>query len=443
MRAKRPRELVHPRFEAAAATARLTAILVALFGAAACSGDDPNALRPGAGTAPICPPTTAGAGGASASSSTSAGGGQNASSGGSGGAGGGGTPSVLDERVLSYTEALRTAAFKLIGNAPTYAQMQALETSANQPAVYAQLVDSYMGDARFAARMVELWGNTFRMGNPPEGHTPSLDTAPTFAARLLVEGTDFREIFQRTSNTCPTFDPATGSFADGDCSNAPLVAGVLTDPGLLAHYYGNFAFARNRVIQEVFACRRQPAEYTENGTPIGSGVYTSPWPFESISGMPPGRVDFLDTSASMCANCHSTANHRSILFAAFDGSGKYVVPAGTDDFYTLAVPTPLEGTPLAESTDFLPPGEKAAWKYGVPADNLQALGQAMAEDVEIQACLVTRLYDYAFSKGDPVYDLATVPTSVLQPYLDGLNDNGFNLRATLRAIVLSDDFVRF
>lgn len=436
MRAKSPRELVF---------LGLSAVLAASFGAGGCSGDDPNTLRPGPATAPICPPTVAGSGGASAATGTSsgAGGAQTSSGVGAGGAGGGGATTVLDERVLSYTEALRTAAFKLLGTAPTYAQMQAVETSANPSAVYTQLIDAYMVDARFAARMVELWRNTFRMGNPPEGHTPSLETAPTFAARLLVEGADFRELFRRTSNTCPTFEPTTGAFADGDCTNTPLVAGVLTDPGLQAHYYGNFAFARNRIIQEVFACRRQPAEYSENGTMIGSGLYTSPWPFESISGAPPGRVDFLDTSASMCANCHSTANHRSILFAAFDVNGKYVVPAGNDDFYTLSVPTPLVGTPPAESTDYLPPGEKPAWKFGVPAADLPALGEAMAEDLEIQACLVTRIYDYAFSKGDPVYDLATVPTVVLQPYLDGLADNGFDLRATLRAILLSDDFVRF
>ena len=93
--------------------------------AAACTNDDPNKLL-GSGDAGAagCPSTTQTTG--------------NGGGGGTAGAGGGTTTSgtgtttstptvktVLDERVLSYTEALRTASLKLVGNAPTLEEMMA------------------------------------------------------------------------------------------------------------------------------------------------------------------------------------------------------------------------------------------------------------------------------------------------------------------------------
>ena len=84
-----------------------------------------------------------------------------------------------------------------------------------------------------------------------------------------------------------------------------MQAGVLTNPGVMRQFYGNMAFRRTRWIQEVFACSQYPAEYTETGTDMGAGKYTSPWPFESIANEP---IDFLDTSAVICANCHTTMN---------------------------------------------------------------------------------------------------------------------------------------
>jgi hypothetical protein len=39
--------------------------------------------------------------------------------------------------------------------------------------------------------------------------------------------------------------------------------------------------------------------------------------------------------------------------------------------------------------------------------------------------------------------LATVPVEVIQPFIDEFKSNGMNLKETLRAILLSDDFVKF
>jgi hypothetical protein len=47
------------------------------------------------------------------------------------------------------------------------------------------------------------------------------------------------------------------------------------------------------------------------------------------------------------------------------------------------------------------------------------------------------------SKEDIVSDLATVPTRVVQTYIDQLDENGGNLRDTLKAMFKSEDFTRF
>jgi hypothetical protein len=67
----------------------------------------------------------------------------------------------------------------------------------------------------------------------------------------------------------------------------------------------------------------------------------------------------------------------------------------------------------------------------------------MAADPDIAECAVARMYNLAMSKEDIVSDLATVPLEVLQPHIDEFKSNGMNLKQTLRAILLSDDFVKF
>jgi hypothetical protein len=394
------------------------ALLLALAG---CGRDDPNSLVTGKDG---CPPGTPGGSGANGSGSTGT---------------GSVDTSVLEQRVLSYTEALRTASFKLVGNAPTFAQIEGLRSATDQKIAYEALIDTLMEDPRFAQRMIEFWQNTMRAGG-----TAMLNTAPTFAARVTVEGLPYSMVFTAASNTCPTFDAATGAFTDGECTNGVTPVGVLTDPGLHSHYFGSLALRRNRFFQEVFACHKQPAEYSATPEPKGAGTYTSPWPFDSIAGEANGgRIDFLDYSSSICANCHTTANHRSPLFAVFDANGQFVAPTGTGQDTEFAVTVPVDTVPFAKLSDFLPAGQNTAWKFNQPAATLAELGQAMADDDEVQACAVQRMWNYAMSKGDIVYDVSEVPLTVIQPLIDDFKANQYNLRTTLRAIFVHDDFVRF
>jgi hypothetical protein len=165
--------------------------------------------------------------------------------------------------------------------------------------------------------------------------------------------------------------------------------------------------------------------------------YASPWPMSSIAGeCNGGRVNFHEyNSAVVCANCHSTWNHRAPLFGNFDTLGEYMA--------TPQVLVPIDNSPFAVMGDWLPPGEGMAWKDGVPVASLAELGAAMAADDEVIACGVKRMWNYAMSRGDIVNNGADVPSTVIDTLVTDFKSSNFNMKTTLRSILVHDDFVRF
>ena len=198
-------------------------------------------------------------------------------------------------------------------------------------------------------------------------------------------------------------------------------------------FYSNMAFRRVRWVQEIFVCTKFPAEYSDAPVQMNGADYVSPWPFESVATAP---IDFQDTKSVICANCHTTMNHIAPLFGNFDEAGNWQA--------SPQVMTPVLPEPVAtELGHWLNPGEVTSWRHGEPAADLPALGAAMAADPAVSECAVARLWNYTMSKEDIVSDLSTVPTEVLQPYLDEMGKNGMNLKKTLRAMFASEDFTSF
>jgi hypothetical protein len=337
-------------------------------------------------------------------------------------------PTELDDRVVDYNEALRTASLKLVDVSPTLSQIRRVQNAGDKKAEYEALVDEMLADPRFSRRMIRLWRDIFRQGG--EG----FDTAPVFAARLVVEGKPFTDMFTATENTCPSYDGETETFVDGNCDNGvPQHAGVLTNPGAMAQFYGNMAFRRVRWVQEVFACAKFPAEHSGDPQAMGNGQYTSPWPFLSIASEP---IDFQDTSAVVCANCHTTMNHLAPLFGNFDANGTWQT--------TIQVMTPTAPEPTTtDLAHWLQPGEETSWRMGVPVADLPALGKVLADDPAVIQCVTARFWNFVMSKEDIVDGLATVPTEVIEPHLQVLVSSNYNLKATLRSMMTGEDFVSF
>lgn len=393
--------------------------LLAALGASACSSQGPTSLDPG-----------------SNNNSTTSGGSDTS----------GGTTTgdfnqpppvpktVLDDRVLSYSDALRTASLKLVRNLPTLQQIKDLANATDQRAMYESQIDALLADPRFTQRMVKYWQDTMRQAGGANNGKPSRNTAPVFAARVTVEGRPYTDLFTATTNTCPTYDGATNVFTDGNCDNGVAThAGVLTNPGVMMQFFSNMAFRRVRWVQEIFACTKFPAEYAAQTTQVNGADYTNPWPFAALATSP---INFQDTSSVVCANCHSTINRIAPLFANFNADGQWM---DTSQVITPTVPDPL----TTEMSHWLNAGETLAWRKGAEVKDLPGLGQAMAQDPDVAECAVARMYNFAMSKEDIVSDLATVPVEVIQPFIDEFNGNGMNLKETLRAILVSDDFVKF
>lgn len=400
-----------------------TGLMVAL---SACGNGNPNTLSGNNGD------TTGSANGGSDPSSPSSGGTPNGQTGNGSDPNANSNPNI-DQRQINYGEALRTAALKLVGDLPTLADIQSVTDATS----YGAKIDAYLADPRFVTRQIQWWRDTLKTGQagmPTKSPAPSFDTAATFAAEVVVNDRPYTDLFTAATNTCPTF--ANGAFADASCANNAPTAGLLTDPGIMAQYYANMAFRRVRFVQETFVCSKFPAEFSASPTIMGSGAYTSPWPFNSITGGTTAKINFQDTSAVICANCHTTENHMAPLFGYFDMNGMYT--AGK-----FQVQVPSTGTPTATLADWLPATEGFAWRNGTPVTDLPSLGKAIAADPDVIQCIVTREWNYAMSRGDVVNDLATVPSVVTASLVTDFTSNGMKIKRLLRNILTSDDFVKF
>jgi hypothetical protein len=344
----------------------------------------------------------------------------------------------LGERVVDHGTALRIAALRLTGELPTLAEIKRVAGAgdlAARDAAYRAQIRDYIDGPRFARQMFAFWQDTLKMGGDPE-----LDSAAAFVARIAVENRSFLDALTARAGTCPSFDPATGAFADSDCGGgAPVTAGLLTHPGMNRHFFSNYAFRRVRWVQETFACTAFPAETADAAVEVGGAMpYTGTFPFTSIAGFDNGgRTDFLDRSSVICANCHSNMNHIAPLFARFDAGGAYVADG------PYAVPTPLPENPPAVRTDYLPDGEPTAWRHGVVVGDLPALGSAMAADPEIASCAIARLWNWALGKTDIVETMTTVPAATIRSQVDVFVANGHRLGDAIYAIYTADDFIKF
>ncbi|MCA9587811.1 MAG: DUF1549 domain-containing protein [Myxococcales bacterium] len=352
---------------------------------------------------------------------------------------------ILDARKVDYGEALRTASLKLVGELPTLTEIQSIANAASdndKKVAYEGHIDRMLGDPRFTERMIAYWKDTFRMGQvgQVQQNQPNKDFAPNFAAMNVVQDGDYRQLFTATTGTCPTYDAQTNTFTPGNCAGTQPTAGIITDPGLMAHYFANMAFRRVRFVQETFACSKFPAEYSDTPQPMGAGTYTGKFAFESIVGKkntPNAKIDFHDTQAVICANCHANLNHVAPLFIFFRENGTYDTnPANVD------VRVPIQGTPRATPADYLPAGEALAWRFGKGITDLPSLGQALATDPEVARCAVNRVWNYAMSRGDIVADQSPVPNAVTDPFMADFNAN-YKLKEVFRKVFKAEDFVKF
>ena len=107
------------------------------------------------------------------------------------------------------------------------------------------------------------------------------------------------------------------------------------------------------------------------------------------------------------------------------------------------VVVPVTDSPFAQFQDYLPAGEKLAWKFGINTATFQEFGKAMAEDPETAKCMMIRAWNNAYSRDDVVNDLALVPDAVIESQYKYFVENGFNMKKALLKLYTDANFVRF
>ena len=168
---------------------------------------------------------------------------------------------------------------------------------------------------------------------------------------------------RRRTGTCPTFDAtAPARSPPADCPGAGPKAGVLTNPGVDDALLRQLRVPPRALGPGDVRLHQVPGRdrRRRRRTSAAPSPYTGVWPFTSIAGLDDGgRVDFQDVSAVICANCHQTHEPHRAAVRELRRRTASTRPA-------IAVPTPLDGAPLARLTDYLPAGETTAWRYRRP-----------------------------------------------------------------------------
>ena len=98
---------------------------------------------------------------------------------------------------------------------------------------------------------------------------------------------------------------------------------------------------------------------------------------------------------------------------------------------------------MAQMSDYLPAGETTAWRFGVPAQDIPALGNAMSTDPDVAECGVARIWNWALGKTDIVDTLQTVPPETIAAQVAAFTSSGYTLKDLIYAVYTSDDFVKF
>lgn len=192
-------------------------------------------------------------------------------------------------------------------------------------------------------------------------------------------------------------------------------AGILADNGLFMRHRSdgyNFNRGRANVITRSLLCH----DFLANDISVSGNIDLSD----------PDTVANAVGEVAECVSCHQTLDP---IASALNG---YLIEVEPEDLEQY----PFEGFYQREVIDQWPEiNNRSPGFYGQPIEDLEELGQAIADDPRFSLCTARRFYAY-FMQIDRE-DVAVARVAQLQAVLV---DSGFDAKALIREIVLSDDF---
>ena len=291
-----------------------------------------------------------------------------------------------------------------------------------------------MGRPEFAKQMFAFWRDTFKMGE-----TAMLDTAPAFAAQSvgqqrLVHGHVHGELGQ-----LPDVRRDDRHVHVGRVRERRPEGRLLTNPGVHGALLRQLRVPPLALRPGDLRLHEVPGGSRTTPQDVGGAApYTGVWPFNSIASPTNGggRINFQDTSAVICANCHSTLNHLDAAVRELRRPGR--LPARRSRSRRRSTARRSRSSPTTCRLARPRRGASAS-----PAADLPALGQAMAADPDVAECGVARMWNWALGKTDIVDTLQEVPTDTIQAQIDAFTASGFKMKDLIYAVYTSDDFVKF
>ncbi len=311
-------------------------------------------------------------------------------------------------RLTSYEVASRLSYF-LWGTMPDRSLMDladadALATSGQIEAQVERMLDdprAEVGIARFGRHWLELGhlDEVERDSKMFPDWTPELldamaDEADAFVVGTWLGGGDLSALFTGTHSyvDSPALAELYGIDVEAESLDAGERSGILTLGAFLtSHAYAteNSWVHRGLFVRARLLCGDMPPPPADVKFPENND---------------PNRVTNAD-----CAGCHTLIDPIGQAFDAYDPTGRFVGPHL--------------------------PGEAAASTVGL-FDSIPGLGRKMVEDVQVQACLVEQVGQYALGRALEEFD----PCS-REEILERFSDSGYDLRALMAAIASSQAFI--
>jgi hypothetical protein len=337
---------------------------------------------------------------------------------------------------LKPTEQLVRVSMALRGIRPSLDELAAVEEN---PANLEPIVDFYLDQPALGETVREVNADAFLIGVDaslyPAGFPtlPPLDTMDSEALNQSIVEAPLRLIEHVVMNDRPYTEIVTADYTLAD----PIVstvwgipypdgaegwqethytdgrphAGVLSDPFLFVRHAStpsNKSRGRANAIAKSLLC----FDFLDRHVEIDTNIDLADE--EAVA-----RAIELNPA---CQSCHQTLDPLASYFA---------------DHFLLLVPAQIEAYPVRSWTPefaFLIRSHTPAY-YGTPSADLADLGRQIADDPRFASCTVRRFYSFLHQSA-----LADVPIEREVELRDVFVDSDYDLKALLRAIVLSDDF---
>ena len=338
-----------------------------------------------------------------------------------------------------------------------------LRTVHDDPAALPGLVDAWLHDPRFGETIKDMHAEQLLLRTDVLDQLPALgpllgtsvrdihratsESPLLLVERIVDEGRPYTEIvtadWMLTNGVLGTVyglphDPAGPEWQQATWSDGRPMAGLLSDSELYRRFESagsNFHRLRANFIAETFLC----AGFADRSIPIDGGIDLTD---EEL-------VAHAVSTNPSCVGCHQALDPLAAFFWGFKVQVKQfgVAKAYLQDCRDVQLDTspylasqycyPLEHWTASDESGWAQMGLRAPGFFGTPATDLSDLGQLVADDPRFAECSARRFQGY-FAQTDKL----DVPFEVAAELQSTLEQSGFDARALVRHIVLSDRFRR-